>query len=260
MTVAKEGGQRRFQAVPAVDLKGGRCVQLVGGRPEEERVSLPDPEAVAARWRELGFRSLHVVDLDAALGTGDHLELIRRLVAGASSGEGDAGPMGAAPMDIQVGGGIRDDQRALDVLEAGADRIIVGTRALEDRPWLEALAARHPRQVVVAADVRDGRVLSRGWTESTGLEIVSFLEGLGELPLAGVLCTDVGREGRVEGIQREEVTRVLEASPHPVWISGGVSTLDELAFLARGGARGAVLGMALYTEALDPGPVAREWG
>ncbi|TVP76600.1 MAG: 1-(5-phosphoribosyl)-5-[(5-phosphoribosylamino)methylideneamino] imidazole-4-carboxamide isomerase [Gemmatimonadales bacterium] len=236
-------------------MKGGRTVQLVGGRPEDERVSLPDPGAVARRWREMGFGCLHVVDLDAALGTGDHLALIGQLVEEARRGADDA-----PPVEIQVGGGIRDDGRAAAVLDAGADRIIVGTRALEDRPWLEALARRHPGQVAVAADIRDGFVLSRGWTESTGLEVGRFLEGLGGLPLAGVLCTDVGREGRVEGIDREGVSRVLAASPHPVWISGGVSTARELTFLAEAGARGAVLGMALYTGALDPESVARRWG
>lgn len=248
-------GEVRFQAVPAVDLKGGRCVQLVGGRPDDERVSLPDPEAVARRWREAGFGALHVVDLDAALGQGDHLELIGRLVEAARRGSDEA-----PPVSIQVGGGIRDGQRVAEVLEAGADRIIVGTRALEDPAWRDALARRHPGQVVVAADVRGGQVLSRGWTESTGLEVTEFLQGLAELPLAGILCTDVGREGKVKGIDRASVGAVLAASPHPVWISGGVSTLAELDFLAESGARGAVLGMALYTGALDPDEVALTWG
>lgn len=234
-------------AVPAVDLKGGRCVQLVGGRPDQERVSLPAPAAVARRWWNLGFRQLHVVDLDAALGTGDNRERI-------------ADVADATEAEIQVGGGIRDDARADALLAAGYARIVVGTRAVDDRRWLEALARRHPGRVVVAADVRDGVVLRKGWTEGSGLGVEDFVGSLGELPLAGVLCTDVGREGRLEGIDLAAMTRVIRASAHPVWISGGITTLDDLAVLDDAGARGAVLGMALYTGTLRPTEVAERWG
>lgn len=234
-------------AVPAVDLKGGRCVQLVGGRPEEERVSLPEPLEVARRWEALGFSALHVVDLDGALGHGANLELVARIAA-------------EIPMDVQVGGGIRDDERADLLLASGADRIVVGTRAVDDRSWLQGLSRRHPGRVTVAADVREGKVLTRGWAEASGKELGTFLQGLAPLPLAGVLCTDVGREGRVEGIDRGWVDEVLAASPHPVWISGGVTTMDELRFLSDRGAAGAVLGMALYTGVLDAARVAEEFG
>ncbi len=244
----------RFRAIPAVDLRGGRCVQLVGGRPEDERVSLPDPVAVARGWRARGFATLHVVDLDAALGTRneageavDHLELIARIAA-------------EAPGDLQVGGGVRDGARARALLEAGAARVIVGTRAVDDPAWLAELAGEHPGRVAVAADIRDGVVLRRGWTEASELRILDFLATLAPLPLAGILCTDVGREGRLEGIDRDGVTAVLRASAHPVWISGGVTTLDELDFLASHGAAGAVLGMALYTDTLDADGVAARHG
>lgn len=236
-----------FTALPAVDLRGGRCVQLVGGRPDEERVSLPDPVAVAVRWRDKGFRVLHVVDLDAALGEGDNLELVTDIAR-------------EAPGELQVGGGIRDRDRADRVLTAGAHRIIVGTRAVDDPEWLADLAGAFPRRVMVAADVRDGRVLRRGWTDASELDVLEFVRGLASLPLAGVLCTDVGREGRVQGIDRKGVGRVLESSVHPVWISGGVTTLDELRWLAGQGAAGAVLGMALYRDRLDADRVAREFG
>ena len=234
-------------AVPAVDLREGRCVQLVGGRPEEERVSLPDPIGVATRWRALGFSALHVVDLDGALDRGDNLDLVEKIAS-------------HAPGDLQVGGGIRDDETAAKMLAAGADRIIVGTRAVDDPAWLSELADRYPEQVMVAADVRDGRVLRRGWSEASGLEVVAFLETLASLPLAGILCTDVGREGQVKGIDRGAVEEVLSAAEHRVWISGGVTAIDELRFLREHGAAGAVLGMALYTGVLDAHQVAEEFG
>lgn len=234
-------------AIPAVDLREGRCVQLVGGRPEEERVSLPDPVEVARRWWELGFQVLHVVDLDAALDRGDNRAVTERLCS-------------ATPATVQVGGGLRDDESVARVLGAGADRVIVGTRAVEDGAWIEALARRYPGRVIVAADVRDGIVLRRGWTESAGLGVAPFLRGLGSLPLAGVLCTDVGREGRMEGIDREGTHRIVTGSPHPVQVSGGISSLAELDALAAMGAAGAVLGMALYTGTLDAVRVAGTYG
>ena len=234
-------------ATPAVDLKGGRCVQLVGGRPEDERVSLPDPVAVARRWWEMGFTNLHLVDLDAALGTGDHLELLTELAA-------------ATPATTQVGGGIRDDARVEALLAAGADRVVVGTRALQDPAWLETVARIHPGRVMVAADTRDGMVLSKGWTEDTGTHLADLLSRLDPLPLAGILSTDVGREGRLRGIDREGVARAVAATRHPMWISGGVTTLDDLTHLEECGAAAAVLGMALYTDTLDAEEVARRWG
>ncbi|MBW3534532.1 MAG: 1-(5-phosphoribosyl)-5-[(5-phosphoribosylamino)methylideneamino] imidazole-4-carboxamide isomerase [Gemmatimonadetes bacterium] len=234
-------------ALPAVDLKGGRCVQLVGGRPDEERISLPDPVEVARGWWDAGFRWLHVVDLDAALGDGDNRDAV-------------AAVLEATPASAQVGGGVRDDEAVAALLEAGARRVVVGTRAVDDPEWLRAVARRHPGRVVVAADVRAGVVLRRGWTEASSLRVEPFLEGLADVPLAGVLCTDVAREGRMEGIDLTGVRTVLAASPHPVQVSGGITTMDDLAALATAGAAGAVLGMALYTDTLDAEAVATAYG
>lgn len=234
-------------ATPAVDIRGGRCVQLVGGRPEEERVSLPDPAVVARQWHQMGFSTLHLVDLDAALASGDNLPLLRTLVT-------------STPAVTQVGGGIRNDARADLLLEAGADRVVVGTRALEDPDWLSALVHRQPGRVMVAADTRDGYVLTKGWTEQSRLSITDFLQRLEDLPLAGVLTTDVGQEGRLQGMNRQAVERTLKWRAHPIWISGGVTSEDDLAWLEEHGAAGAVMGMALYTGTLNAPSVAARWG
>ncbi len=259
-------------ACPAVDLRGGRVVQLVGGRPEAERVSLPDPVAVARRWVEAGFRALHVVDLDAALGN----EAVPQ--ADAATGDvpasgidmpGDAGPasnraaiaaiLAAVDVPVQVGGGIRDDESADALLDAGAARIVVGTRAVEDPAWLEALATRRPGRVVVAADIRDGLVVTRGWTATTALEATSLLARLDALPLAGVLVTDVSREGRMAGADADRFAALAAATRHPLVASGGIRDVHDLRALARAGIAGAVLGMALYTGALDARATAREF-
>lgn len=234
-------------AAPAVDVREGRCVQLVGGDPARERVSLPDAAAVARQWWELGFRTLHVVDLDAALGVGENRAVVAEVLA-------------VTPATTQVGGGIRDDEAAGALMAAGADRIVVGTRALDDPAWLEALAARHPGRIMVAADVRNGRMLRRGWTEESGADIGSFLARLAGLPIAGILCTDVAREGRMDGIDLAAAERMILAASAPVWISGGIRRLEELQALRVAGAAGAVLGMALYTGALDARAVAEEFG
>lgn len=234
-------------AAPAVDLRGGRCVQLVGGRPEDERISLPNPDRVAREWWEKGFSCLHVVDLDAALGSGHNRAVIGRVVS-------------ASPAETQVGGGVRDEDGIAALLEIGVSRVVVGTRAVDDPDWLARVTARFPGRITVAADIRDGIVLRKGWTEAAGVGLEAFLDGLAPLALAGILCTDVGREGRMEGIDRFEVVRALERSPHPMWISGGVTTLEELDFLADAGAAGVVLGMALYRGALEAGAVAGRYG
>lgn len=232
---------------PAVDLRAGRCVQLVGGLPGTERVSLPDPVSVARDWFERGFGTLHLVDLDAALGDGDNRDLLLRAAK-------------ATPAATQAGGGVRSDEAATALLDGGADRIIVGTRAITDRPWLTRLARRWPNRVMVAADLKDGRIVRKGWTESTPLRAEAFLGTLAGLPLAGALCTDVGREGRLEGIDSDSVRALIGASPIPVWISGGITTMEDLEFLASEGAAGAVLGMSIYTGALDVDALAKAWG
>lgn len=234
-------------AVPAVDLRNGRCVQLVGGRPEEERVSLPDPVAQAKYWWDLGFRHLHIVDLDAALSLGENRDIIRDIV-------------GAAEAEVQVGGGVRNDSHVKDILALGVRRVIVGTRAVDDPQWLEDMATAHPHRIMVAADIRDGLVLRRGWTESSGISVQAILDRLDSLPLAGVLCTDVSREGRMEGIDLPGAEAVIRGSRHPVWISGGITTMEEVRALDRAGAAGAVLGMAIYTGILPPDKLAQEFG
>ena len=234
-------------AAPAVDIREGRCVQLVGGLPQQERVSLPDPVAQARRWGEMGFETLHVIDLDAALSLGENQSSIREIVENTDA-------------TMQVGGGIRNDSAVEAVLSLGVHRVIIGTRAIDDPDWLEALVEKHPHRIMVAADIRDGIVLRKGWTESTDLQVLGLLERLAPLPLAGVLCTDVSREGRMEGIDLPGATAVIEGSEHPVWISGGITTLEELQALDGAGATGAVLGMAIYTGKISPELVAREFG
>ena len=234
-------------AIPAIDLRAGACVQLVGGDYQAERVRLEDPLAVARDWIETGFTRLHVVDLDAATGRGSNADLIRDLLREAS-------------VPVQVGGGVRDEQRIEELLEAGAHAVIVGTRAIEDESWREEMAHRFPGRLIVAADVRERLVVTKGWADTTQRWVTDVVHELSVLPLAGVLVTAVHREGQLQGTDLPLMEDVAEASAWPVYASGGVTTLDDMHALAHRGLAGAVLGMALYTGVLDARHLAQEFG
>jgi phosphoribosylformimino-5-aminoimidazole carboxamide ribotide isomerase len=233
-------------AYAAVDLRGGRVVQLVGGNPAETRVDLPDPPAVARRWQDAGFAALHVVDLDAALGAGDNLACIEAILA-------------AVSIPVQVGGGVRSTQAASALLDRGAARIVVGTRAVEEQDWLGRLVHRQPGRVVLAADVADGQVLVRGWTMGVGTPLERLLRQVDRLELGGILVTDVEREGRMAGADVERFRALAAATRHPLLASGGIAGIDDLRGLHEAGVAGVVLGMALYTGALDAAAVARQF-
>jgi len=226
-------------AAPAVDVRGGRCVQLVGGDPDQEAVTLADPVAAARSWRARGFGTLHLVDLDAALGDGSNRDMFARILSD-------------VPGDAQIGGGVRSRADVEHWLAVGAARVIVGTRAVDDPDWASALAADFPGRIIVAADVRGEHVLRRGWKEVTNWSLEEFLGRFDEVELGGVLVTDVGREGRLVGLDPDFLTRIVGASRHPVWASGGVESAADIAAARTAGAHGVVIGMALYTGRIDP--------
>ena len=234
-------------AIPAVDLRDGACVQLVGGSFSEEKIRLENPVEVARSWEHYGFQRLHVVDLDAATGRGSNEKMIRSLLTDSS-------------VAVQVGGGVRTSERVEELLEAGATRVIVGTRAIEEPEWLADLAARHPGEIIVACDVRERRVTTRGWAHTLPVDILDVVEELNGLLLGGILVTAVHREGQMKGTDLPLMEDVAETSNFPVLASGGVATMDDLRALEHRGLAGVVIGMALYTGALDPVVVAGEFG
>jgi phosphoribosylformimino-5-aminoimidazole carboxamide ribotide isomerase len=202
---------------------------------------------VARSWEHYGFHRLHVVDLDAATGRGSNLPVVRSLLF-------DSG------IPIQVGGGVRSGELVEELLEAGASRVIVGTRAIEEPEWIAELAARHPGEIIVACDVRERHVTTRGWAHTLPLDILEVLEELNPLPLAGLLVTAVHREGQLQGTDLPLMEDVAESSNFPVFASGGITTMQDLRALEHRGLAGAVIGMALYTGVLDPVAVAGEFG
>lgn len=233
-------------AIPAIDLREGACVQLVGGAYADERVRLERPVEVARRWAECGFQHLHVVDLDAATGRGDNTAVITAILDDADAA-------------VRVGGGVRTTARADELFAAGARFVTVGTRAVEDPEWLADLAGAHPGAVIVAADVRERRIVTHGWNRTGAMDVLEFLADLEGLPLGGVLVTAVHREGRMTGPDLALMDDLAEATDLPIIASGGVAGRDDLQALAHRGVSAAVIGMALYTGALDPRATAEEF-
>lgn len=233
-------------AIPAIDLRDGACVQLVGGDYAQEAVRLDDPIEVAYKWVAAGFTRLHVVDLDAATGKGSNRDLVREIVS-------------RAGVPAQVGGGVRDREAIERLLDDGVDRIVIGTRGVEDPEWLAEQAERAPGRIVLAADVRGRRIVTRGWVKETAREVLDLIRELEQLPLAGLLVTAVHAEGKMQGTDLALMTDVADHSPWPVIASGGVGSMNDLRALEDRGLAAVILGMALYTDALDPRVVAEEF-
>lgn len=233
-------------AIPAIDLREGACVQLVGGSYAAERVRLDDPVEVAREWQRSGFTRLHVVDLDAATGRGSNAVRIRAIVEERTA-------------DVQVGGGLRTSQRVEDVLGDGARYAVVGTRALEDLDWLAELANEHPGEIILAADVQERRIVTRGWQRTLPRNILDVVEEVNAMPLGALLVTAVHKEGQMQGVDLPLMEDVVEACAYPVLAAGGVGGMGDLWALQDRGVSGVVIGMALYTQALDPRAVAEEF-
>jgi phosphoribosylformimino-5-aminoimidazole carboxamide ribotide isomerase len=227
--------------VPAIDLRGGRCVRLREGRLDAETVFSDDPLATAGRWVAAGAERLHVVDLDGAFaGAPRQTALIARIVEA------------VRPIPVESGGGLRDIASVAAVLEAGAAWAVVGTRAAVDQAFLVEVGRRFGERVIVAADGRGARVAIRGWTETGELTVVGLGRQAREAGVAALLYTDVTRDGTALGPNVAATAAVARDVGLPVLASGGVASVDDLLSLAAvPGVLGAVVGRALYTGAID---------
>lgn len=235
-----------MKVLPAIDLREGACVQLVGGRYEDERVRLSDPVKVSEQWAAHGLREQHIVDLDAATGRGSNAKIIETIVRQ----EG---------LVVQVGGGVREEDAVARLIDLGVARVVVGTRAVLDASWLEQVSARWPSRIVLAADVRNREVLARGWTTDAGFTLDALLTRVSALPLAGVLVTAVHVEGTLGGVDVPLFEDAVRALRVPLYASGGIGGIEDIRILDRAGAAGVIVGMALYTGKLDPSALNEEF-
>lgn len=228
--------------IPAIDIKGGRCVRLLQGRMEDETVFSDDPAAMARRWAEAGAELIHIVDLDGAVEkTPRNLDVIRAILA-------------AVDVPIQVGGGIRSTETLGMYLDIGVGRVVIGTEAVRNPDMVREACAAHPGKVVVGIDAREGWVAVEGWTETTQTRAADLARQFEDSGVAAINFTDIHRDGMQSGPNLEETRKLAQAVKIPVVASGGVASLKDIAALLpleSDGVSGVITGRALYTGGLD---------
>jgi len=227
--------------IPAIDLKDGRCVRLRQGDMSEEIVYSEDPAATALRWEGLGARLLHVVDLNGAIeGQPRNLPQIEAILK-------------AVSIPIQVGGGIRRLETVRMYFSRGVKRVVMGTAVLEDRTVLEQACKEFPGRILIGIDAKNGLVAVKGWTSVSNTTVRELVETLKGLPLAGVIYTDIARDGMLEGPNLSSLKVIVDTSPVPVIASGGITRIEDIRAIKALGARieGAIVGKALYDGKLD---------
>ena len=232
--------------IPAIDLKDGQCVRLRQGRMDDSTVFSSDPVAMAAHWKDQGARRLHIVDLDGAFaGVPRNGDLIRDMVA----------VMGDVP--VQVGGGIRTEAIIETYLDAGVQGLILGTKAVNEPDFLRAMARAYAGKILLGLDARGGVVATEGWDKETGIQALDFVRDITELPLAGIVYTDIDRDGMMQGLNVASTLALAKAAQLPVVASGGVTELADLQALKDAFVEdtalllGAITGRAIYEGTLD---------
>jgi phosphoribosylanthranilate isomerase len=230
-------GIARLELLPAVDIADGQAVRLVQGAAGSE-TSYGDPVAAALAWQAAGAEWIHLVDLDAAFGRGSNRDLLHEVV-------------GKLDVNVEMSGGIRDDDSLESALATGCARVNIGTAALENPPWCAAAIARHGGRIAVGLDVRGTTLAARGWTQDGG-ELYEVLARLDSEGCARYVVTDVTKDGTLRGPNLDLLREVCARTARPVVASGGVSSLDDLraiASLVPLGVEGAIVGKALYAGA-----------
>ena len=219
--------------IPAIDILGGRCVRLVRGDFEHPKVYSDDPADVAEEFAKAGAEHVHVVDLDAARGSGDNRSVIHSILR-------------RKDLKVQVAGGVRTGETVDGWLTAGAHAVVMGTAAVRDPRLLERCARRYPTQVLAALDVRNDQAAVSGWTETEPVMIGAILGRWDSLPLAGVVLTAIDQDGTLEGPDLKTLARARAMTSLTLQYSGGVTSLDDIGRVAAAGAQAVIIGKALY--------------
>ena len=238
-----------MEVIPAIDLRGGRCVRLYQGDYDRETVFSDDPMEVARRWVDLGARRLHVIDLDGAKsGEQPNAEAAYRIA-------------GEAGVPVQLGGGIRSVESARQAIERGIDRVLLGTAAIEEPDLLRKLVDElGPERVVVTVDARDGKVALKGWTETSEVEAEQLIMDMRVAGVSRYLYTDISRDGTLTEPNFDALERLTTISDVKIIAAGGISSVEHLSRLRDIGVESAVVGTAIYTGDIDLGEAVTALG
>lgn len=225
--------------IPAVDIKNGKCVQLVQGEPGTEQVVIDNPADVALKWENKGAKRLHIVDLDGALGSGENIKIVQEIVSKTS-------------LPTQMGGGIRSIEDAKKLLDAGITTVIIGTMAIDNPDIITQLSDEYgSRRICVSLDSKDNKVVTHGWTKSTDktpLEYAKFFQKKGA---GSILFTNVDVEGLLNGINIKPAEELISSIEIPIIYSGGITSLDDLKKLKEIGTEYVVIGSAIYKGLIE---------
>jgi len=232
-------GSTLVEIIPAVDIRGGKCVRLYQGDYSQETVFFEDPVEAALNWKSQGARRIHIVDLDgAAKGQTHNLAVIEDIVK-------------KTGLPVQLGGGVRDEAAVEKLVAIGIDRVIMGTVAVEKPELIKDLCQRFNHRIVVGIDARDGLVSTRGWVSDTKLTAVELGQQMVELGVERIIYTDIRRDGTLSEPNYTEVDEMIGKVGAKIIAAGGISELEHLRRLANLGVEGAIVGMALYTGRID---------
>lgn len=224
---------------PAIDLRGGKCVRLRQGDYQQETVFDEDAVAVAKRFAAAGARRLHVVDLDGAReGASVNLPAVQDILA-------------AVDMQIELGGGVRDEQSIVELLGFGLNRLVIGTSAIKQPDWFRDIVREFPDKLVLGIDARDGLVATDGWLETSNFSAVDLARQFNEDPVAAIVYTDIATDGMMAGPNTTAMGLMQRSVKPPVVASGGVTTIDDVRALKQEGLSGCIIGRALYEETID---------
>ena len=229
--------------IPAIDIKGGKCVRLRQGRMDDVTVFSDDPAEIAARWVEQGARRIHVVDLDGALdGRPTNAAVVKRICA--ASGD----------VPVQVGGGIRDEETVQAYLDSGVQFVVIGTKAVTAPHFVGDLCVEFPSHIIVGLDAKDGKVAIDGWSKLSHHNVIDMAQHFERDGVEAIIYTDISKDGMMQGASLESTRELARKINIPVILSGGVSGMDDIEAacgLQDDGVMGAIIGRALYEGDLD---------
>ena len=229
----------KMQIMPAVDIKNGKCVQLVQGKPGSEQVIIDNPEEVAKKWEDLGAEVIHLIDLDGTIDGKSNLKLIKKIYDNVD-------------VPIQLGGGIRTVEYGMELLNIGIERIIIGTMGIKHPETITKLSHEFGKEhIMISLDSKDSKVVIKGWAEQIDKSPVELSKEFADNGAGSILFTNVDVEGLLGGFYTEPVIELVKSSPIPVVYSGGVSTIDDIKQLQSTGVSGVVIGSALYKDKID---------